>query len=233
MKILFKYPSRGRVDRFFDGLDSIYNNLVDTKNFHVSCTFDDDDIMVSAETTERIGRYPNLSVKGGSSESKIHAINRDMPDYDWDILIVMSDDMRFTFYGFDEIIRGCFDTGLDVFAHLPDHDEKEISTLYVAGRDFYNHFGFIYDPAYKSLFCDVELMEIAKEMGKYLYVGIPGLFEHLLPAYGHLPADEMWTRQQEIGWTVDQKTYLDRKSKRLSNPEILKDWFDAYKNANI
>lgn len=229
-KILIKYPSRSRPERFFQGLESIYLNIADTDNFHVACTFDDDDVMVSGAITDRLKKYKNLSVQTGISKSKIHAINRDIPKYDFDILICMSDDMRFTFYGFDQIIRGCFDASLDTFCHIPDFDEKNIPTLYVAGRAFYDRMGYIYDPAYKSLFCDVELADIAKEIGKYRYFNIPGVFSHLLPAYGHLPADEMWNEQQRIGWTEDQKTYLERKAKRLSDPDILKTWIDAYPN---
>ena len=235
MKILFKYPSRSRPERFFDGLNSIYNNIVDHDNFHVACTLDTDDLtMNNPEVKERLSDYPNLSIQWGISESKVHAINRDMPDYEWDILICFSDDMRLTFYGFDQFVKHCFHDSLDWHVHLPDFDEKEkLPVLYIAGRTFYNRFGRIYDPEYKSLFCDTELMEVAKELGRYKYENIPGLFIHMLPAYGHLPADEMWTEQQRIGWTEDQKTYLRRKAIRLKDNSVLNDWFDAYKNDSL
>lgn len=214
MRILFKYPSRGRPSRFFDGLDSIYNNIADKNNFHVACTLDVDDLaMNNEEIGNRIRAYGNISIQWGLSENKVHAINRDMPEYDWDILILMSDDMRVTFYGFDEAVRNCFSDGLDWHIHLPDQDEKEkLPVLYIAGKDFFNRFGWIYNPVYLSLFPDTELMHVAKHLGRYKFVNWPGMFEHLLPAYGHLPEDRQWREQQDIGWTVDHKTFLERQA---------------------
>src|ERR1700749_2547038 len=206
MNLLIKYPSRTRPERFFDGLDSIYHNIADKDRFHVACTLDTDDLsMNNANIIDRIKSYENASIQWGESKSKIHAINRDMPDYNWDILMVFSDDMRITFWGFDQIIRGLIPASLDLHLCLPEQDEKgQIPVLYIAGRTFYNRLGFIYPPEYKSLFCDVEMKEVAEELGCYKFENIPGIFSHLLPAYGRLPADEMWLTQQKIGWTEDQ-----------------------------
>lgn len=235
MNLLIKYASRGRPERFFDGLESIYNNMSDRDSFEILCALDSDDpTMNNADVIDKIESLPNISVKWGLSESKVHAINRDIPNHSWDILLVFSDDMRFTFYGIDHFIKSCFADSLDWHLCLPCQDEKgNIPVLYIAGRTFYDRFGFVYNPVYKSLFCDMEMMEIAKELGRYKFENIPGLFSHLLPAYGHLPADEMWTEQQRIGWTVDQKTYLERKATRLNNPQVLNDWFDAYKHDSL
>lgn len=212
LRILFKYPSRGRVERFFNSLDSLYNNLADGENFRVAITIDDDDAeMSNVKVIERItSNYPNNIIIGGKSDNKIHAINRDLPDYG-DIIVVWSDDMVAIFYGIDMVIRSCFKEGLDILAHIPDQDEKDkIPVLYIAGRPFYNRFGYIYNPIYKSLFPDTELMAIAKFLGLYHFFNYPGLFLHLLAAYGHLPADEMWTEQQRIGWTDDFETFKER-----------------------
>lgn len=214
LKILFKYPSRNRKDRFFNSLDSLYNNLYDGQNFRVAITLDDDDeVMNHPDVVERIeNNYPNHIITFGKSDNKVHAINRDLPDYG-DIIVVMSDDFFFTFYGFDEVIRSCFKETLDCMVHLPDQDEKDkIATMYIAGRPFYNRFGWIYNPCYKSLFCDTELQEVAKKLELYKFFNYPGVIWHALPAYGHLPADQQWLDQQELGWDVDQKTYLERQA---------------------
>ncbi len=56
-------------------------------------------------------------------------------------------------------------------------------------------------------------MEIAKQLGKYEYVNCPGVFRHDNPAYGRgLVKDAMFLKQQELGWSVDQKTYYERKN---------------------
>lgn len=213
--ILFKYPSRGRKDRFFDGLDSIYRNMADRTSFHVSCTLDTDDpIMTDPDVIERIDSYENAMIAWGQSKSKIDAINRSMPPVPWDIVVVMSDDMQITFYGFDEIIRQQFADGdFDKLIHVPDNDAKSaLATMYIAGRTFYNRWQYIYNPIYYSLFCDNEIQEIAQALGKYRYVDCPGMIFHGNPAYGHMPKDDMFLQQQEIGWSADQETYLKRKA---------------------
>jgi hypothetical protein len=217
---LFKFPSRGRPDRFFKSLDSIYNNCSDMEYFHVSCTLDSDDQQMNNEgVIKKIFSYPNISIAWGASDSKIHAINRDMPDIDWDILICMSDDMLFTTYGFDVMIGVDMMTHfpeMDGLLHYPDQDAKEfLATMYIAGRKFYERFGYIYHPSYKSLWCDNEVMDIAKMLGKYKYCGYQ-INVHLNPAYNHnnMPRDEMFNRQQS-DWPVDEKNYQERKSRNF------------------
>lgn len=214
LKILFKYPSRGRRKLFLEGMDSITNNLFDTKNFQILVSADHGD----PEMEEEI-YYENTLVIYSESESKVDAINRDIEyaEPDWDIIFVMSDDMRITFYGFDEIIREQFADGdLDKLIHIPDQDAKDaLATVYIAGRKYYDRFGFVYNPVYKSLFCDNEVQDIAKKLNKYFFVNCPGVITHLNPAYGHLPKDEMFIRQQQIGWTEDAKTYEERSLKNF------------------
>jgi len=207
---LFKFASRGRPERFFKSLDSIYNNVSDKDYFHVSCTLDEDDFtMNNPEIIERIMAYGNISIGWGLSDSKIHAINRSMPDIPWEICINTSDDMIFTSFGFDVMI------GVDMLNHFPDYsgllhypdqDAKDyLATMYIAGRKFYDAFGFIYDPGFKSLWCDNLVMLIAQKLGKYKYCGYQ-INRHDNPAYGHLPKDEMFERQQS-DWNEDEAYY--------------------------
>jgi len=223
MTILFKYPSRGRPERFFESLDSIYNNLSDFHNFRVSCTIDDDDSsMNTPDIVSRIFAYKNISIQWGRSASKIHAVNRDMPEYG-DIIVVMSDDMKFTCFGFDEVIRSAFRDHfptLDGLLHFPDGDVKEeLATMYIAGRAFYNRFGYVYHPSYKSLWCDNEVLHVAKLMNKHAYIPMPILL-HLNPAYGHLQRDAMFDEQQNH-WNHDEANFNERKAKNFDLYMIL------------
>ncbi len=220
-KILFKYPSRGRKNDFFDGLDSIVNNMQDRGNYMISCTLDEDDpVMHDLEVMHTLEEYKqicNLEIAWRKSESKIHAVNRDVPENDWDVIIVMSDDMRIRFYGFDTILRtflnqSVADDGVGLI-HVPDQDAKHLlATMYIATRGFYNLFGYIYHPSYKSLWCDNEIMDIARMFGWYYYCDCPGLIEHLNPAYAHnnKPKDAMFIEQQSY-WNVDEANYHERK----------------------
>lgn len=209
--ILFKYPSRGRPEHFFRSLDSIIDNLQDKEHYHVAATLDLDDMtMNTSPVRERLATYPNLSVQWGRSDSKIHAVNRDMPDVPWDIVVNMSDDMVFTRTGFDtcirkEMLRGFPDN--DGLLHFPDPDVgAKLATLYIAGRRFYNKFGYIYHPGFKSLWCDNLVQEIAQKLNLYRLLSYE-INVHLNPAYGYAPKDAMFRRQQQ-DWDHDKKLYL-------------------------
>lgn len=219
-KILYKYPSRSRPERFFKSLDSLYNNLDDKNNFHVSCTLDTDDwTMNNPDVKERIKRYNNISVEWGESKTKVDAVNRSMPNYDWDILVVHSDDMIFNLYGADTMIRIDMNNHFpeyDGLLHYPDQDAKEyLATMYIAGRKFYDRFGYIYHPSYKSLWCDNEIMQCAQILGKYKYCGYQ-INLHLNPAYeqNNMERDEMFNRQQS-DWNDDERNFYARKSKNF------------------
>lgn len=224
-KILFKYPSRGRIDRFFEGLSSIYSNLQDTENFHVACTLDvDDTVMNCNDFKEQIAKYDNLSIQWGASESKIHAVNRDIPDVDWDVIVVMSDDMRFTFFGFDQLIRQDMPEDLDCLLHYPDQDAKDmLATMFIAGRTFVKRFRYpdnpskfyLYDPRCKSLWCDNLVQAIAQRLGKYKFVNCPGVISHLCPAYGHIQRDEMFDRQQ-LDWPDDEAIFRKEEAENFN-----------------
>ncbi len=209
-KLLFKYPSRNRPQRFFEGLDTIENLAVNKDYYHVACSLDlDDATMNNPEVIKRIGEYRNTSIQWGTSKSKVHAINRDMPDYPFDIIVNFSDDMRYNLYGFDQCIRVDMNAhfpNLDGLLHYPDQDAKEwLATMYIAGKNFYSKFGFIYDPRFKSLWCDNLVQSVAQHMGKYKYCGYQ-INVHLNPAYGHLEKDAMFLEQQGH-WGEDQNLH--------------------------
>lgn len=178
MNILFKYPSRQRPDRFFDGLQNIIDNIVDKENYHISCTLDTDDIsMNNDEVIQMINSYPNTSIAWGLSKSKIDAVNRSVPN-GWDIICVMSDDMRFRTPGFDNIIRQHMPADLDGFLHMYDDYAKDrVCTVSILGRKYYERDRFIYHPDYYSMWCDDEATAVAIARG--CYIQIPGEIEHL------------------------------------------------------
>lgn len=221
MVILFKYATRGRPEKFFRGIDSIVSNMAVDYAYHISCTIDEDDaLMNNPDVLNKIANYKNVSVELGVSSGKIDAINRSMPKIDWDILVNFSDDMVFNVYGFDEIIRQEMSQlfpDTDGYLHFPEKDSMTaLCVLTICGRKYYDRFGYIYHPAYKSLFCDNEQMEVAKMLGKYVYVPYM-IFEHRNPAYSHYgeEKDEMFEAQQQVGWTIDQQTYNRRKEKNF------------------
>lgn len=222
MRLLFKYTTRSRRSNFLRGIDSIINNIADKENYHIYTTFDvDDDKM--RPLPEIKGNHTYIA---GTSKSKVDAINRDMDfinsQYDWDVLVNMSDDVVFTEKGFDNIIRdqlisydydGEGETStrnLDQVIHFPDGNRSDLLTVSIIGREYYNRDNYIYNPEYKSLYCDNEAMEVAKIRGCYKYVD-KVIFNHLHPAYGKGNMDIQYQHTESFFYE-DQITYNKRKS---------------------
>lgn len=229
MKILFKYTTRSRRSNFLRGIDSIINNLANKEDYHIFTSIDvDDETMHPLPTIN--GNHTYIA---GTSTGKINAINRDMDyinsQYDWDILVNMSDDMVFIEKGFDDIIREEFcdidyDSGggkfidgclLDQYIHFNDGNQKaNVCTMHIVGREYYNRFNYIYNPEYISLWCDVENDLVAKQLGRYKYMGDDKIiFKHLHPAWGFGVHDEQYkkTESREM-WIKDEATFNKRKS---------------------
>lgn len=230
-KILVKFASRGRKKRFFDGLDNIFSTCQFPEKLLVLISLDEDDSeMNNDEVKERLSNYKNIHVCWGLSKNKIHACNRDfdkIPESfkDWDIVCNYSDDMRWSIYGWDTIIRTDFiNISPDLshyIAYLDPDTNSALSTLFISGRKWYDRFGFIYDPQFKSLFCDNLAEDAAKYLGKYHYTGSQ-IYQHFNPSYGYerFEPDAMYLEQQQIGWTEDQLLYNEIISKGI--PEYLK-----------
>lgn len=213
--IYFKYTSKGRVDFFFRGLDSIVNNLANKEDYHIQCTFDVDDKECNyAGFIDRLKQYKNVSYYFGISHNKINAINRDLafaPPFQ--ILVNMSNDMQFLVPGFDNIIRAdmaasCND--FDMFLHYPDsHAGDRLPTLSIMGEKYFHRTGVIYHPAFSSVYCDNWAMMEAKHLGKHRFFN-KTIYDHFHPAWGMAPMDEQYVKSEAPdGYEKDRQTYLE------------------------
>jgi len=183
-------------------------------NFVISITADIDDAsMFNDEVKERIYSYKNTLLWYGISFSKIDAINRDTAfTEDWDILINMSDDMEFIQHGFDLTIINDYNKlpGGDVLMHYPDQAAgPALITMAIMDKKYYDRFGYIYNPEYKSLFCDNEQQEVAKILGRYKYFKTR-LFNHNHPAWGLAPVDPLMVHTESFH-AEDKATFERRK----------------------
>jgi hypothetical protein len=217
--ILVKYASRGRAERFLQGLENIYNLCAQPEYIRVLVTADIDDPAMNNKAIKDICEaYKNCKIIYGTSANKIAACNRDLDvlptEFEgWDIIANFSDDMRFTMHGWDDLIRvdfnSVFPEKLDGYmAYLDPDTHGALSTLFIAGKPWVERFGFIYDPQFDSLFCDNLAEDAAKHLGKYHYTGY-SIYQHFNPSYNYadFPPDQMYIEQQKIGWTKDHDTY--------------------------
>ena len=221
LKLLFKFPCRQRTELLFKSLDSLDSNIRDRNNYHISLTLDIDDIVLNTEEViDRIMKYPNVSIEWGYSKSKVEAINRSMPDYDYDVLICWSNDMFMTMFGADDIMRDYIlhiansREDFDFLIHFPERDSMEhLNVLYVATKAYYQRFNYIYHPSYLSLWCDNETYMVSKLLNRYHYIGVLDLYEHRNMAYTRygIERDELFNQQQAL-WSVDEENYQKRKA---------------------
>ncbi len=146
LKLLVKFPTRGRPKKFL-ALLARYYSLLRGNNFEfiVSCDLDDD-TMNNAEVRERLERYPNLTVSYSANQNKIQACNADLEHAEFDVLLLASDDMVPLVQGYDMVIKE------QMTKHFPDLDgvlwffdgvRRELDTLSILGKRYYDRFGYI------------------------------------------------------------------------------------------
>ena len=175
MRILVKFPTRGRPEKFANALDKYINLAANKENLSFLVSVDGDDPSVTSEFIETTkNKHPNIQIYVGKSENKIHAINRDMdkaPPYD--ILLLASDDMIPQCQAYDDTIRNT------MAMHFPDTDGvlwfndglqgPALNTLCILGKKYYDRFGYIYYPGYKSFYSDNEFTDTARSLKRQIY----------------------------------------------------------------
>jgi len=185
----------------------------DKDNIHFLVSYDEDDSEMKPQIIERLSKSIPITFVCGKSDNKIHACNRDIEQVqDWDIVLLLSDDMIPQKWGWDDSVRQAYSKDLDLCVHFSDgYTKQKLQTLLIYGRPYFDRFGYLYNPEYVSLWSDNESMQVAKLLGKYVY------YDEVLFRHEHysnnqsLQADELM-RKNESYYKQDQRTY----NKRLS-----------------
>lgn len=167
---LIKWPTRSRPDLFWRQLDRWQRPDV---RFLVS--IDEDDPTCNSDTfLLEAMRHGNVRVVIGRSRGKIHAINRDLENERFDLLIAAADDMT---PQRPDWLQHITDT---LFEAFPDGDGvlhvndgrtgRKLNTLPIMGEKYFRRFGYVYHPAYQSLWADNEFQAVAERAGRSVYV---------------------------------------------------------------
>jgi hypothetical protein len=217
MNILIKFPTKGRREKFFKVLDLYYNLCNDVNNIKFQITIDEDDLfMNNHDVLEKLKTYKNIIVDMGMSENKIHAINRNVPNSDWDILIVASDDMIPKVKGYDDIIRNKMEElypDTDGILWFHDGNRKDLNTLTIMGKKYYDRFGYIYHPSYKSFWCDNEFTQVGNILKKQTFID-QVIIHHEHPDWGFGGRDHLYSLNSTFN-NHDKNIFLTRKSKNF------------------
>lgn len=209
-RLLIKMATRGRNKKFFRTLSQYYVLLSGEipTIFVISC--DKDDPEMSPKTikklTKKFTRFP-LYIHYGDNKSKIAACNANMEPYtgQWDVVLLASDDMVPVIKNFDKIIMNTMESNFPDYSGVLNFNDGFVNftrnTYPVLGVNYYNKFGYIYYPEYKSLYCDEELKIVSQKLNKELIVDTV-IIEHRHPCNG--------------------KAHIDKTYQRALKPEIIK-----------
>lgn len=214
MKLRIKFPTRGRSIKFFDVLDKYVDYLDDKENYEiiVSCDTDDKD-MNNESVISKLKTYKNLRYYFGDNVSKIEAINANM-EGNFDIVLLASDDMIPQIQGYDSIIR------MNIKKYYPDTDgilwffdgyRRDLNTLCILGKKYYDIFNYIYNPEYKSFWCDNEFMLVGNKLGKQKFIDVC-IIKHDHPDINGQTYDETYIKNNFSG---DEIVFRNRLSKNF------------------
>lgn len=214
MKLLIKFPTRNRPNKFVQTLER-YIEFLDDKTTKIIVTCDNDDLtMKEPYIKDVISDYDNVNLFYGDNKSKIEAVNANLEGIDFDIILLASDDMIPVVMGYDTIIKE------RMLKYYPDtdgvlwfndgHQGKKLNTLCILGKKYYDRFGYIYNPDYKSVYCDNEFMEIANLLNKQTYFD-EVIIEHQHPDWGYGENDFIH-RLNLVNGSHDLTLYNKRKS---------------------
>lgn len=214
MRLLIKFPTRGRREKFFSVLDKYYSNLSDLDNTTFLISLDKDDTqMNNTEVVNKLKSYKNLKYFYGSSKNKVDAVNRDINKVnDWDIVLLASDDMIPQIEGYDELIRNEMSktySDTDGVLWFNDGNRKDLNTLCILGKKYYKRFNYIYNPEYKSTWCDNEFTEVGNILKKQKFID-QIIIKHEHPDWGFGSRDDIHRLNLE-NENYDKSVYFKNK----------------------
>lgn len=216
MKLLFKYPTRSRPEQFKETLNEWIDKLSGKHEYLFLVSIDEDDWKMNNPNMRMfLVNQSNLVTQTGFSKSKVEAVNADMNiiDWDWDILVLVSDDMFPEVKDYDDIVADAMqrfypdlDGALNFFDGL--NSNPDCCTLTIMGRKLYERFGYIYHPSYLGTHCDNEFTDDCKEMGKIVW------FADCIIKHSWQGVHDEISRRDAKNFAIDEVNYKSRKEKR-------------------
>jgi hypothetical protein len=235
MKILVQFPTLGRPDKFLNCLSkyvamSSGNNSI---KYNINCdiydgTMNDQEIIDKIKDifAQQKGNINSATYKINFDKNtdKISAINNHIQENEFDVVVCASDDMVPKVEDWDMHISQAMSTwfpDLDGCVHFNDGNTNgKLITFSILGRKLYDHFGYIYHPDYKSLYCDDEFTHEVRRLGKEKYI------DNVIIAHEHYSiegtinsGDFDYAAQKTLYYSGrDQSVFNERK--RLGFPKV-------------
>lgn len=213
--ILMKVTSRERPKQLIECINvylSLANNPYKMK-WMITLDGNDHTVKEIDFGSELIPYKDNVFIYYGDSTDKINAINRDVNLIDgWDILLNISDDQLPIVKGYDDIIRSAMPDDLDYSLWFNDGHQMRINTQEILGYNYYKRHNYIYNPNYKSFFCDNEASEVAKILRRQRVFN-ECIIKHFHPGWDKTQAhrnDALYEKNNKY-WKHDEDLYNARK----------------------
>jgi hypothetical protein len=223
--LLIKIPTRERPAQFFKNLDIFYQKLSYSIPYLFLITCDEDDVTMNNELViKRLNTYPNLRYNFHKKTTKVEACNKDLDTVEFEIVLAAHDDMEPLVQNFDQVILKT------MIEYFPDFDgvlnfcdgfvDGQCNTLPIMGKKYYDRFGYIYNPEYKALVCNVELTLVSKILKKEKIID-EVIIRHNHPAWQAGNFDNLYRKNEEFHHQ-DLVTFIKRREKNffLTEQEI-------------
>jgi len=205
MRILFKYPSRGRPLLFFKTLQRYLYLMSGRHDCDFLISMDTDDTTMNTELVRDFicqlgGSYPRAKVTYyyDDHDGIVHAVNNRIRDCEFDVVMAISDDFIPERPNYDDII---FKTMLESW---PEYDGaiyfndgscgERFALAPILGRKLYIEQGYFFDPFYKWGEADRALTVELRAKNKITYFP-----EILFSHHGeHHDKDEVYNRTRKM-----------------------------------
>ena len=153
-----------------------------------------------------------ITIVRSNSTNMVQASNDGVRSAIGDIILLVSDDM-FPPLHWDTQLQERFDHWGDepVVLQVDDGIRSDIVTLPIMNRQAFEKLGYLYHPAYISMFADNDLAETAKKHGFYR-VDASLKFEHRHYVNGKAQMDATYKKENsKVAWDHGQRVFEHRK----------------------
>ncbi len=181
---------------------------------------DDDQTMKAADVRAYLDGCENLTYRYGTHRSKVEAINSFVGEYEWDIVVLASDDMIPRVSGYDDVIVRAMMKHfpeLDGVLHYYDGQRDDLNTGVFMGRKLYDQWGYLYHPDYLGFYCDNELHAVTTGAGKSVYIPDVILLHDWVGMQG---GDDLFQRNQ-VSFERDKQMFQLRQARGFPKGSIV------------
>lgn len=212
------HPSRSRPELAKKTYDMWMGNAANTESIEYILSLDVDD--------PELDKYGELfsSVENelttcwiGLHQSAIDAINAACKKCSTgNIMIVVSDDFDCPPNWDVELLKQ-LEGQKDFAAKAQDGIQPWMMTMPIMDRTYYERYGYIYNPEYKHMYCDVELSCVAQMTGKYIYLDMRFRHRHYSRP-GGIKADEV-TKKNDSTYEQGEAVFIERAKRYFDIPD--------------